>query len=171
MLQQKLPTRKLPLLWVVVALQFAVLLLMTYSPKTGATQQINVVSLNGVFLPFIWFLCLLLSTANRLITGQYSFAIGYWDYCLYLDSQKPDYVSLSWQDKQAHLWSQIKADQNIGRYYQEEALTESVKTTFDDEWDVMPNGRHKSIHSVGAICPFKIDIAADSTYTGLLKVF
>ena len=78
---------------------------------------------------------------------------------------------MSWQDKQAHLWSQIKADQNIGRYYQEEALTESVKTTFDDEWDVMPNGRHKSIHSVGAICPFKIDIAADSTYTGLLKVF
>ena len=46
-----------------------------------------------------------------------------------------------------------------------------MKTSFDDEWDVMPNGRHKAIHSVGAVCPFKIDVAHDSPYTGLLKVF
>jgi len=106
-------------------------------------------------------------TANN--CGEYTFGLGYWDYCLYLDRQKPDYVSLTWQEKRDMLWSKIKEDQSISRYYSEVAFTESVKTSFDDEWDVMPNGRHKAIHSVGAVCPFKIDVAHDSPYTGLLK--
>lgn len=101
--------------------------------------------------------------------GEYTLALGYWDYCLYLDSSKPDYVAMDWKDKQAYLWGEVKADNTMGKYYATDLPTESVKTSFDDEWDVMPEGRHKVIHSVGAVCPFQIDIAADSPYTGLLK--
>ena len=32
--------------------------------------------------------------------GEYSLAWGYWDYCLYKDSSKPDYVGLNWKEKQ-----------------------------------------------------------------------
>ena len=102
--------------------------------------------------------------------GEYTLGFGYWDFCLYKDSSKPNYVAMDWKEKQAHLWSLIKADNTMGAHYASELPTESVKTTFDDEWDVMPEGRHKVVHSVGAICPFQIDIAANSPYTGLLKV-
>jgi len=101
--------------------------------------------------------------------GQYKLPWHYWDYCLYLNSQKPGYVNMTWNEKQNQLWDLIEADNNFGTYHATEMPTESVKTTFDDEWDVMPNGRNKVIHSVGAICPFKIDIAENSNYTGLLK--
>ena len=38
-------------------------------------------------------------------------------------------------------------------------FTESLITTFENEWDVLPAGRHKAIHGNGAICPFTIDIS------------
>ena len=44
------------------------------------------------------------------------------------------------------------------------------KTTFENEWDVMPAGRQKAIHGVGAVCPFTVDVSADSPFTGLLMV-
>ena len=53
------------------------------------------------------------------LPGEYTFGLGYWDYCLYLDRQKPDYVSLTWQEKRDMLWSKIKEDQSISRYYSE----------------------------------------------------
>ena len=77
---------------------------------------------------------------------------------------------MTWKQKQDHLWAQIIEDDTFGQYYASELPTESVITSFDDEWDVMPNGRHKVIHSVGAICQFEINISPDSPYTGLLKV-
>ena len=61
---------------------------------------------------------------------------------------------MTWKQKQDHLWAQIIEDDTFGQYYASELPTESVITSFDDEWDVMPNGRHKVIHSVGAICQF-----------------
>ena len=46
--------------------------------------------------------------------------------------------------------------------------TESIVTSFDDEWDNMPEGRQKYIHGVGAVCKFTLDIK-DSPYTGMFK--
>ena len=48
-------------------------------------------------------------------------------------------------------------------------LTESVLTSFDNEWDVMPAGRIKTFHSAGAICPIEIKISEKSPFTGLFK--
>ena len=44
----------------------------------------------------------------------------------------------------------------------------SVVTTMENEWDVMPSGRQKINHGVGAVCKFTLDIK-NSPYTGLLK--
>ena len=42
-------------------------------------------------------------------------------------------------------------------------------TTFENQWDILPAGRVKVIHGIGAVCPFTIDITEDSPYTGVLK--
>ena len=47
-------------------------------------------------------------------------------------------------------------------------MKESVITSFDKEWDVMPSGRVKFIHPVGGVCKFTLDIK-NSPYTGILK--
>ena len=47
-------------------------------------------------------------------------------------------------------------------------VTQSVKTTFDNEWDVMPAGRKKFSHLNGVVCPFKVEIK-ESPFTGVLK--
>ena len=76
---------------------------------------------------------------------------------------------MTWKEKQDLLWSDITADNSIGEYHSPTVVaTESVRTTFDNEWDVMPAGRVKAIHGVGGICPFVVNIA-ESPYTGLLK--
>ena len=76
----------------------------------------------------------------------------------------------SWSDKHNSLWADIQSDRGMGGSYALNFVTTSMKTSYDNEWDVMPNGRKKTIHGKGAICPFKIDIAPTSPYTGLLKV-
>ena len=91
--------------------------------------------------------------------GEYDLIRGYWDYCLYKDSSKPDYVALDWKTKHDLLWAEIKSDPSIGEYYPTEMFTETLITTFENEWDVLPAGRHKAIHGNGAICPFTIDIS------------
>ena len=49
------------------------------------------------------------------------------------------------------------------------ALTgQSALTTTDNEWDFMPAGRVKSIHALGGVCKFRIDIN-NSIYSGVLK--
>ena len=76
---------------------------------------------------------------------------------------------MTWKEKQDQLWTDITADTSIGEYHLPTVVaTESVRTTFDNEWDVMPAGRVKAIHGVGGICPFVVNIA-ESPYTGLLK--
>ena len=91
--------------------------------------------------------------------GEYSLAWGYWDYCLYKDSSKPDYVDLDWKIKHDMIWAEIKADPSFGAYHPTDLFTESVVTSFENEWDVMPAGRRKAIHGVGAVCPFTVDIS------------
>lgn len=101
--------------------------------------------------------------------GEYNIVYGYWDKCLYLDSAKPDYVAQTWQEKQEQMWANIIADDSIAPSPNPlNILTESIKTSFDDEWDNMPAGRVKYIHPAGAVCPFVVDIK-DSPFTGLFQ--
>ena len=78
--------------------------------------------------------------------GLHGFIRGWWDYCLYKDSAKPDYTAMTWQEKQDFLWSKVKEDSTFGEYHPEAAFGESLLTTFENEWDVMPNGRVKVSH-------------------------
>ena len=79
--------------------------------------------------------------------------------------------SKTWQLKQADYLAAVRADQSLismdasGIF----PFISSI-TAFENEWDVLPNGRQKTIHPVGAICPFEIVIIDTSPYTGLLKV-
>lgn len=101
--------------------------------------------------------------------GEHNIGYGWWDKCLYLDSSKPDYVALGWEEKQAQMWEKIVANNSIGPSPNPlRIFTESVKTTFDEEWDNMPVGRVKYIHPAGAVCPFRIDIK-DSPFTGIFS--
>ena len=95
--------------------------------------------------------------------GNYNFFKGHFDWCLYKDSSKPDYVSQDWQTKHDQLWSEIKSDPSNGGYFPSDAFSESLITSFENEWDVMPAGRRKTIHGVGAICPFTVDILPGSS--------
>merc|ERR1719464_1993617 len=42
--------------------------------------------------------------------GEYSLAWGYWDYCLYKDSSRPDYNDLDWKIKHDMIMAEIKSD-------------------------------------------------------------
>ena len=67
------------------------------------------------------------------------------------------------------LWNEIKKNTSRLPKYPNpaSAVTESVRTTFDNDRDIMPQGRVKVIHSVGVVCPFKISNAESSPFTGL----
>lgn len=94
-----------------------------------------------------------------------------------LSSQKYDYCKFpadtlyeaqSWKEKLSHLWSEIVADTTMGAYPSViGVIKESIQTTFINHKDTMPNGRQKMIHSVGTVCKFKMDIAADSPFSGV----
>ena len=96
---------------------------------------------------------------NKGSCGEYSLSWGYYDWCLYKDSSKPDYVAQDWQTKHDQLWSEIKSDASYGGYFPSDAFSESLITSFENEWDEMPAGRRKAIHGVGAVCPFTVDIS------------
>ena len=95
---------------------------------------------------------------------------GYWDHCLYKDSSRPDWVALDWKTKHDEIWSEIKADATFGEYDPPKLFLESVITSFENEWDILPAGRVKAIHAIGAVCPFSVDVTENSPFTGLLKV-
>ena len=84
-------------------------------------------------------------------------------------SSKPDWLALDWKVKQDMIWAEVNKDPTPGEYHPQNAFIESMKTTFQNQWDVLPAGRDKVIHGIGAICPFTLDIAEDSPYTGMLK--
>ena len=84
-------------------------------------------------------------------------------------SSKPDWLALDWKVKQDLVWAEVKSDSSFGSYHVEQAFTESVVTSFENQWDVMPAGRVKIIHGIGAVCPVSIDISSDSPFTGVLK--
>jgi len=101
--------------------------------------------------------------------GEYGLFSGYWDKCKYLDSAKPYYIAMEWKYKQSQMWANILSDNSIGPFQEPTAfMQQSMQTSFENEWDVMPAGRTKLIHTVGPVCPFKVNIK-DSPFTGILQ--
>jgi hypothetical protein len=77
--------------------------------------------------------------------------------------------------KQQQLWARAIDPNVLGRSATAKStaevlaqmVSESMITTFDDEWEVMPVGRSKVIHTQGVLCQFNLDVV-DTQYTGLL---
>jgi len=93
---------------------------------------------------------------------------GKWDYCVWPADQA--FESQTWDKKLTDLWGKITADQTIGKPANPlKMLVESIQTSFDVHSDVMPPGRQKVIHGVGAVCKFKLQISSTSPFTGVLK--
>jgi len=91
---------------------------------------------------------------------------GTYDYCVW--PSVASYEDLTWDQKQNGLWTQITADETSADIANPlTMLTESVQDTFHVNSDVMPAGRKKVIHGVGAVCKFNMEISKDSPYTGV----
>jgi len=91
----------------------------------------------------------------------------YYDYCLY--PERRDYEADDWKIKEANLYEQIIADNTPGVEQNTIGLlAESVITSLEANWDVMPAGRKKFIHSIAGIC--KIDLTiTDTKYSGVFE--
>ena len=46
--------------------------------------------------------------------GQYSLTLGYWDFCLYLDSAIPEYSELSWKEKTNKIMADVLRERSVG---------------------------------------------------------
>ena len=100
--------------------------------------------------------------------GRKSFLQGSWDHCLYKDSSRSDHT-FDWKTKHNSLWHKVKyGPKKLGTYFVTKTLVESVITSYDNEWDVLPAGRSKTFHSMGAVCPIDIEIR-NSQFSGLLQ--
>jgi hypothetical protein len=85
-----------------------------------------------------------------------------------------DYEAQSASQKMTQLWGKVM--ESSGRSGPTMSLLgvvstiigESMRTPFDDHWDVLPEGRVKVIHSQGVHCQFVLDIP-ESPFTGLLS--
>jgi len=98
--------------------------------------------------------------------GSYTFGLGYWDWCLYPRNSSEN---ADWNEKSINTWAKITADTSSGYYPNILGLLQvSVQTSFDDNWEVMPSGRKKYIHSVGAHCLVNFEVSTGS-YTGIFK--
>jgi len=102
-------------------------------------------------------------TANS--CGHFGFS-GHYDYCIYPDDST--FEAKTFQEKNTYFQTKLTADTTRNSYPSPAAaFTESMQTSFYDFRDEMPQGRVKVIHSVGAVCQFQLDVAANSPYTGL----
>lgn len=99
---------------------------------------------------------------------------GHWDYCEY--PEMTDYEAQNASKKMDQLWGRLTAPGVVGHSGKVKSLFgvlgtmigESMRTPFDDHWDVLPEGRSKVIHSQGVHCKFELEISAQSPYTGIL---
>ena len=48
--------------------------------------------------------------------GEWSLTSGYWDYCIYQDSAKPEYVSKTWEEKTDEIMTKVNAEQSTGTF-------------------------------------------------------
>ena len=91
---------------------------------------------------------------------------GYWDFCKF--PKQSQYEAQSASNKLSALWEKVIESRSHGSYpFIGDAALESVQTSFDVIRDVMPAGRLKVIHSVGAVCQFEMKINPDSPYSGV----
>merc|ERR1719414_2192903 len=75
------------------------------------------------------------NTADK--CGEWSLTSGYWDYCLYKDSSKPDYLAMTWEEKTNEIMEQVLAEPSPGTFPNVAKIAmESIVTSFDDEWDL-----------------------------------
>jgi hypothetical protein len=76
--------------------------------------------------------------------------------------------------KENQLWNLVTSANSVGKSSPMpfigkaliKALGESMITVFDDQWDVLPKGRSKVIHSQGVVCKFDLDVTSQS-FSGL----
>lgn len=98
--------------------------------------------------------------------GSFGFG-GSWDYCVYPETNKA-FESLSFQEKNKIFWSRLTADKKRSDHAElATVFITDVQTPFSNFKDEMPAGRVRTLHGVGAVCQFRLDIAPDSPYTGL----
>jgi len=91
---------------------------------------------------------------------------GSYDYCVW--PSVAAYENLTWDQKQSGLWTQVTADETSADIANPlTMLVESIQDTFHVNADVMPKGRKKVIHGVGAVCKFNMEISKNSPYTGV----
>lgn len=94
---------------------------------------------------------------------------GSYDYCQYLDTET-DFSHMHWHDKHDELWSLITEDSSLGKVANPLTFfTQSPRTTFENEWDVLPAGRRKVFHPNGVVCPIEMEISEESPFDGLLS--
>ena len=48
--------------------------------------------------------------------GEYSLTRGYYDYCLYLDSSKPDWLAQSWNQKMGAIMEEVLTERSDAIY-------------------------------------------------------
>jgi len=92
--------------------------------------------------------------------------LQHYDYCKYPVQGEKGYT---WQQKEQTHWGQIVADPESGDYPSIAGIfAESIITSFENNWDYMPQDRRKYIHSQGVVCLMSMQVVA-SGYTGIFK--
>jgi len=91
------------------------------------------------------------------------------DHCVYPGN--PTFEAKSFTSKFGYFWKKIQEDPKTDGKYPSVlgVVTQSSQTSFYNFGDEMPAGRTKSIHAIGVVCPFKMENAAESPYTGLFE--
>ena len=62
---------------------------------------------------------------------------------MYKSDAIPNFTELDWKTKQDFLWSKVIEDESLGEYHTLDALKTSMKTPFENEWDILTAGRRK----------------------------
>ena len=92
---------------------------------------------------------------------------------LFLSQLPPSYDSLPASTKLSSLWSILSADQTSLDWYSAFDLAkiflEDMKSTFDVDSDIIPEGRKKLIHSVGVVAQAEFVVDPSNPYSGLFK--
>jgi len=89
----------------------------------------------------------------------------YYDYCIYPRRSEVG----DWATKEAILYEQLIANTTMGEMtHTMGMMLEDVQASFDINWDVMPTGRKKMIHAIGAVCKINLTIT-DTAYTGIFE--
>jgi hypothetical protein len=87
-----------------------------------------------------------------------------------------DFDAQTYGEKMEQLWANTTAPSVVGKSLPAKSLpevvgqivTESMITPFEDQWEVLPEGRSKVIHGQGVVCQVVMQISAASPFTGVL---